>query len=72
MLSDNFDVLMSKIRTKILKKIILMYFRAKNTFERHLAPQYQTRVINLSHKSEFSFFSFISFLGQERGTGLIH
>ena len=44
--SDDFDVLMSKIKTK-LKKIILMHFQVKNTFEKCLAPQYQTK--NLLH-----------------------
>jgi len=36
--SDDFDVLMSKIKTK-LKKIILMHVQAKNTFEKCLALQ---------------------------------
>jgi len=38
-LSDDFDVLMSK---KKKKQIILMHFQVKNTFEKLFAPQYQT------------------------------
>jgi len=37
-LSDDFDVLMSKKK----KQIILMHFQVKNTFEKLFAPQYQT------------------------------
>jgi len=40
-LSDDFDVLMSKIK-KIWKQFILMHFEVKNTFEKLFAPQYQT------------------------------
>lgn len=40
--SDNFDLLISKIK-KDLKKIILMHFQAKSTFKKHPTPQYQTR-----------------------------
>jgi len=38
---DDFDVLISKIKKKY-REIILIYFWAKSTFEKHHAPQYQT------------------------------
>jgi len=38
-LSDDFDVLMSK---KKKKQIIFIHFKVKNTFEKLFAPQYQT------------------------------
>jgi CRISPR/Cas system-associated protein endoribonuclease Cas2 len=43
-----FDMLMSKMKNK-RKKIILMYFHVKNTFEMHSASQYQTHQIMLNN-----------------------
>jgi hypothetical protein len=41
-LSNGFEVLMSKKKKTEKEKIILMYFQAKNTFKKHCTSQYQT------------------------------
>jgi len=40
---DDFDMFMLQIK-KYLKKIILIYFLAKNIFEKHLTTQYEKRI----------------------------
>jgi hypothetical protein len=54
MLSDGFDVLMSKIN----KKIILMHFQAKSYFKKHPTPQSKTPPklrIKITNTSENSY-----------------
>jgi len=51
---DDFDVLMLKIKKN--KKIILMLFQEKSTFEKHSAIQYQTLAVYI-YITKFTSFS---------------